>query len=267
MLAGAPLSQRFAYYTDELARQHPDGGNAGATFQELFELLSDQVAEGYEATVMGNPTPNWRISVGVARNESTETNIGTQHFAFIAERLPIWARYLSQPVLGTPTITIGQLLPVAVQSWNYIRQSEGLVNPLGRKYRVTATTRYGFSSGRLKGLFAGTTYVWRSPAAVGFRTKTITDNEFATPGVTVGPIEVNDLTQPVRGGALTSLDGFIGYSRRLVRSKLTWRVQLNIRNLLDDRDLLVQRALNTGIGAIYTAPQPRTFILTNSFGF
>lgn len=73
------------------------------------------------------------------------------------------------------------MLPVAVQSWNYIRQSEGLINPPGRKYRVTATTRYGFASGRLKGLFVGTTYVWRSLAAVGSRTKTITDNEFATP--------------------------------------------------------------------------------------
>jgi hypothetical protein len=127
--------------------------NAGATFQELFELLSDQVAKGYEATIVGNPTPNWRVSVGVARNESVESNIGTQHFAFIKERLPVWANYLNRPIVATPTITVGQLLPVAMQSWNYIRQSEGLVNPLGRKYRATATTRYGFSQGWLRGAF------------------------------------------------------------------------------------------------------------------
>ena len=98
-------------------------------------------------------------------------------------------------------------------------------------------------------------------------TKTITDNEFATPGVSVGAIEVNDLSQPVRGGALTSFDGFIGYNRRVFRNKLMWRVQLNIRNLLDDDALLVQRALTTGVGAIYTAQQPRLFILSNSFEF
>jgi outer membrane receptor protein involved in Fe transport len=250
-----------------MARQLPNGENAGAVFQELFEFLSDQVAKGYEATLIGNPTPNWRVSIGVARNESSESNIGTQHFEFIKERLPVWARYLASPIPGSPNITIGQLLPVAMQTWNYIRQSEGLINPLGRKYRVTATTRYGFSEGRLKGFFLGSTYVWRSPAAVGFLTKTITDNEFATPGVSVGAIEVNDLSHPVLGGALTSFDGFFGYSRRLLRNKLTWRVQLNVRNLLDDDDLLVQRALSTGTGAIYTAQQPRSFIVSNSFDF
>lgn len=265
-LAGAPPSQRFGFYSDELERQLPTGSNAGATFQELFELLSDQVAKGYEATLVGNPTPNWRVSVGMARNESSESNIGTQHFEFIKERLPVWANYLNTPIVATPTITVGQLLPVAMQSWNYIRQSEGLVNPLGRKYRVTATTRYGFSRGVLKGAFAGSTYVWRSPAAVGFMTKTITDNEFAIPGVNAGPVTINDLSRPVRGGALTSFDVFLGYGRRIGRD-LSWRVQLNIRNALNRDDPLVQRALTDGSGAIYSAQQPRLFILTNSFDF
>ena len=238
-----------------------------AGFGARRDELEAALAKGYEATLIGNPTPNWRVSVGVARNESSESSIGTQHFEFIKERLPVWSRYLTAPIPGSPNITIGQLLPVAMQSWNYIRQSEGLINPLGRKYRVTATTRYGFSEGRLKGFFLGSTYVWRSPAAVGFLTKTITDNEFATPGVSVGAIEVNDLSRPVLGGALTSFDGFFGYSRRLLRNKLMWRVQLNVRNLLDDDGLLVQRGLSTGMGAIYTAQQPRLFILSNSFDF
>lgn len=265
-LAGAPASARFAYYTDELARQLPTGANAGATFQELFELLSDQVAKGYEATLIGNPTPRWRVSVGVARNESSESNIGTQHFEFIKERLPVWASYANTPIAATPAITIGQLLPIAMQSWNYIRQSEGLVNPLGRKYRVTATTRYAFSEGKLRGAFIGSTYVWRSPAAVGFLTKTITENEFAVPGIATGPLTINDLSRPVRGGALTSLDVFLGYGRRL-GSNLSWRVQLNVRNALNRDAPLVQRALTDGTGAIYTAQQPRLFILTNSFDF
>ncbi len=266
-LAGAPLSQRFAYYDAELARQLPTGANAGAPFQELFELLSDQKAKGWEATIVGNPTPNWRVSIGAARNDSSESNIGVQHFEFIKERLPIWARYLNTPVAATPTITIGQLLPVAMQSWNYIRQSEGLVNPLGRRYRVTATERYGFSEGWLKGTFAGSAYVWRSPAAVGFHTKTITDNEFAIPGVNTGPMEINDLSRPIRGGALTSFDVFLGYGRRLFQNRITWRVQLNVRNALNRDDPLVQRALSDGTGAIYTAQAPRSFILTNSFSF
>ncbi len=266
-LAGASISTRFAYYTEELARRQPTGGNAGSTFQELFELLSDQEAKGWEATLVGNPVPQWRLSIGVAQNESKESNIGSQYFAFIKERLPVWVRYANTPVAATPTFTIGQLLAVATQSWNYIRQSEGLVNPLGRKYRVTATTRYGFAEGWMKGAFVGSTYVWRSPAAVGFFTKTITDNEFAVPGITSGPIEVNDLARPIRGGALTSFDVFLGYGHKLWQNKVAWRVQLNIRNALDKKDPLVQRALTDGSGAIYTAQQPRLFILTNAFEF
>ena len=102
---------------------------------------------------------------------------------------------------------------------------------------------------------------------MGFRTKTVTDNEFAVPGVNSGPIEINDLTRPVLGGALTSFDVFLGYGRRLWRNKVAWRLQLNVRNALNRDDPLVQRALTDGTGAIYAAQKPRLFILTNAFEF
>lgn len=266
-LAGAPVSQTYAAYTNEIARLYPDGANAGAQLQDTFDLLSNQKAKGYEATLIGNPLRNWRMSIGFAQSESIETNIGPHYFEFIKERLPVWANYLDQQVVAVANpLTVGQLLPVAMQSWNYIRSAEGLPNPLDRKYRVTATTRYSFEQGRLKGAFVGLTYVWRSPAAVGFQTKTITDNEFAIPGVITGPVEISDLTRPIRGGALTSCDLLLGYSRRLTKG-IGWRVQLNVRNVLDRDDPLVQRALTDGTGAIYTAQQPRLFILTNTFSF
>ncbi len=266
LLAGAPKSTKYAYYQDDLLATFPDGSNTGGDFQNRYDLLADRAAKGYEVTLIGNPTPNLRVSVGFAMNTTKEANIGTQYFDFIKERLPIWATYKNQPIAATPAITIGQLLPVAMQSWNYIRQAEGSANQMERKYRGIGTIRYGFTKGILKSAFIGSTYSWRSPAIVGYKTKIITDNEFETPGITFGSLAVNDLEQPIRGKPLTSFDAFCGWQYKFKRN-FTYRVQLNVRNVLDRDGLLVQRALTTGEGAIYTAQQPRLFILTNTVGF
>lgn len=59
----------------------------------------------------------------------------------------------------------------------------------------------------------------------------------------------------------------MGYSRRL-NNRVNWRIQLNIRNLFDDRDPVAQRAnLGEGFVTRYAIPDPRTFILTNTFTF
>ena len=273
MLAGAPRSEKYGYYQDELARLLPTGANAGSQVQNLFDMLSDREAKGYEATLVGNPTPNWRLSVSAAKVETSESNISPQYFDFIMERLPIWGgQFRNQqflPVTNRPggTLTVGEVVQAAIANFNYVRLSEGHLNTLERRYRVTSTARYSFSRGLLKGSFVGANYLWRSPAAAGYAKKTITDNPFVVPGLVAATIEVDDLDNPTRGRALTSVDAFAGYSRRLLKNKLMWRVQLNVRNVLGDDGLIMQRALSDGTGAMYTVQTPRTFILTNTFSF
>ena len=80
-------------------------------------------------------------------------------------------------------------------------------------------------------------------------------------------LTISDIDQPIRGPAYSEVDGFAGYTRRLFRDRVRWRVQLNVRNLFDDRDLIPQRALSTGEVGIFGLPERRTFILTNSFLF
>lgn len=274
-------SEKYAAYQDYLVEIIPAGQNAGNTIQNVFDLISDRDSKGYEVTVTGNPTANWRVSVSGSKSESADSNIGAQYFDFIQERLPTWARYLNVPFLpstGGGNVTLGQVLQASIANFNYIRLANGRVNTLERKYRFTATTRYSFDRGRLKGAFVGANYLWRSPAAVGYNKITITDNPFVVPGLVERAVEVDDLDHPVRGSALTSFDAFLGYSRRLFDGKVQWRLQLNVRNVLNKDGLLVQRALNDGVdfngtpilsgsGAIYTAQQPRAFILTNTFTF
>ena len=81
-------------------------------------------------------------------------------------------------------------------------------------------------------------------------------------------IVVTDRNNPILGTEIRSVDAFAGYTfRRLFSGKISWRLQLNVRNLFDADDLVVQQALSTGQGAIYRLQTPRTFILTNVFTF
>lgn len=269
------LSQRFAYYQEDLAKLTQPYDAIGSVMSNRYEVLSDSLAKGYELTLIGNPTPNWRISVTGAKNTAMESNIGGQFWDFIKERLPLWGapenldRYLPQTTASGNTNnyrTFRQVLAVAAQNWNYIRLSEGRLNNNIRKYRFTATTRYGFQQGALKGSFIGASYAWRSAAAVGYPITTITDNPFLLPGIAGSALNVSDLNRPYFGGALTNLDAFLGYNRRL-GGKTNWRIQINVRNVLNKNDPIVQRVLTTGEGAIYTVQDPRAIIITNTFSF
>lgn len=100
---------------------------------------------------------------------------------------------------------------------------------------------------------------------------TINDNPFVVPGLTGGTLPVDDISNPIYGKALTTFDAFLGSSRRLfMQRNVMWRVQLNVRNLFNDRDLLLQQASATGItgyGAIFIAQQRCSLILTITFSF
>jgi hypothetical protein len=263
---GAPYSERFRMFQDAVMRT-PAGASQNVD-RDDFDVLSDKVARGDELQIAGRINPQWSVSVSAARNQTRESNIGKGYFDLIAERLPVWAGYLSSPLHVNPAVTVGQYLPRAIQNWNFIRISEGTPNFQESKYRLNFTTRYAFTEGALRGLFVGGNYLWRNPPKVGFTEITINDNPFVVPGVTAASIVVTDRSNPILGTEIRSIDAFAGYTfRRLFAGKINWRLQLNVRNLFDADDLVVQQALSTGQGAIYRLQTPRTFILTNVFTF
>ena len=95
---------------------------------------------------------------------------------------------------------------------------------------------------------------------VGYGSKTVQGSEMQFTEGFVGPndsLTVSDIEQRINGPAYTEVDGFIGYSRRIWQNRIGWRVQLNIRNLFDNRDRIPQRVLSTGELAIFTFPDER----------
>lgn len=286
------LSPRFSFYQHDLARVTQPTAAIGNEISNRYTINSGSVAKGYELTLIANPTSNWRIAVTGAKNSAFESNIGGQWWDFIRERLPIWGAAANLAGGATPAAqlnaigvprnvvaqtagsgnsvnyrTYAQVLPVAMANWNYIRLAEGRLNNNIRKYRFTGTTRYAFSRGAMKGLFLGGNFTWRSPAAVGYPIINSSANEFPLAGISTSAVSVSDVNRPYWGGALTSLDGFLGFSRRIMQGKVMWRTQVNVRNLLDRDTLLVQRVSTDGVGVNFTPQEPRSVILTNSFSF
>jgi hypothetical protein len=243
-----------------------------ASQSETYDVFSDLVSTGTEIELIANPTPNWRVSASFARTDAVESNIAAGWFDFIKERLPVWAQYKNSPAHPETTGRTVNALVVgnAINSWNFIKQQDGQRVQQMVRDRANGTVRYGFSTGPLKGAFVGGSWRYRSPSVVGYGAKIAKGSEldfsegFLAPNATLA---VNDITKPIRGQALNEFDGFLGYSRRIMDNKVAWRVQLNIRNLFDDVDRRAQRTLSTGEVAVFTIPEARTFILTNTFTF
>ena len=242
-----------------------------ASQSETYDVFSDLVSRGTEIELIANPTPNWRVSASFARTDAVESNIAAGWFNFIRERLPVWAKYKTSLALPSTTgQTVESVVLSAINSWNFIKQQDGQRVQQMVRDRANGTVRYGFSTGPLKGAFVGGSWRYRSPSVVGYGAKIAKGSEldfsegFLAPNATLA---VNDITKPIRGRALNEFDGFLGYSRRIMENKVAWRVQLNIRNLFNDVDRRAQRTMSTGEVAVFTIPEARTFIFTNTFTF
>ncbi|MFM7749084.1 MAG: hypothetical protein ACKPB0_01530, partial [Opitutaceae bacterium] len=163
----------------------------------------------------------------------------------------------------------------AALGWFFLRESEGQAVAQEVEWRGNVTSSYRFQSGPLKGFRVGGSARYRGERILGYRDKTlaaaeIKDPILATPGLfpAGSSITVADVTQPIMGGATWSTDAVLGYSTTLAQRRIRWNISLNIRNLLDDDKLIPQAGLSTaGRPVVFQFPEPRVFLLTNSFDF
>jgi len=184
---------------------------------------------------------------------------------FIQERAPIWAANSTLTGPNNTNTTIASRYLAIVQTLNQMKQADGQKVENGRNWRVNFVSRYAFSEGTLRGTFVGAGYRFRSPQNLGYLASLV-PNEFPLTGAPA-QVLVPARNAPLKGDIVSETELFLGYSRRLGQ-RVNWRVQLNIRNLLDDQDPMDQRAnITAGFTTVYTVPEPRSFILTNTFSF
>lgn len=246
-----------------------------------YWVMFDGEAEGYELDLSWLPNRNWSIKANAAKQESTESNIGPEWFAWTAARLPVWqALIVPEGGRSNPRDVDGDgrvgTWTWANAPWDgnpasktferyynedygaaaaFIKAVDGRGRAQGRNLRSNLIVAYNFTEGRLKGVSTNLAFRYRSAPNLNYGLKTL-------PNGTV----TFDLAQPIEGKDEFYTDLGLAYRGRLRWMKNTsYRVQLNVRNLLDEHDLVPNRALTNGQYVAWARVEPRLFVFTVGF--
>jgi hypothetical protein len=233
-----------------------DGGEAQMSQPNNLAITGDTQSKGYEFELTARPTDNWNISLNVAKTEATRFNLAESFSVFVEERNKLYEGAYGDIIFWGDNITWNQLRA----KWNnefwgnykLYNALTGSNNPEVRKWRVNLVTNYKFTEGTLKGLNVGLGYRWEDKYAIGYP-------------VTADGLDY-DVTNPYYGPTESHYDMWIGYERDLTE-KLHWRIQLNVKNLFADDDLIPITCQPDGSPAAYRIPDETTWTVTNTFSF
>ncbi len=247
------------------------------------KLTNDLVSKGIEFEITANPTERWRMTFNASKNEATRTNILPDWPEFIEAMAPIWFDgynntqeevdglnywtidgyadvrhwYGEQGYSSYGETTGGRMMNAVYAPYHNFKAGEGQgVNEL-RKWRFNLITNYQFADdGILKGFNMGGAVRWQDKAAVGYYPEY---NEDAG-------IWVTDVDRPIYGPTEENFDAWVGYQRP-INDKVDYRVQLNVRNLFSDDELIPILANPDGTIAQARIPSKTTWTLSNTFSF
>jgi hypothetical protein len=245
-----------------------------ATPPQNFAVTADTLSKGYEFELTANPTPDWRISLNVGKTEAYKNNVGgteMQEFVDYMDSMLIdsdgtahgpgrtsngYTEAGNLPRWGGAGNAIGPSLWATWKAnYNRLKLQEGSAVPELRKWRVNVVTNYTFREGFLKNVGVGGSYRWQDKVAIGY------------PLIPDGPNYSFDIANPIYGPKEDAVDLWASYERKL-RDRLTWRIQLNVRNAFASEGLIpisVQPD-NTTWASVRTKPVQEWF-LTNTFSF
>ena len=140
------------------------------------------------------------------------------------------------------------------QAVAYVQAVDGRSNPNARAARANAIVNYRFDEGRLKGFSVGGAFRYRAAPVIGYGA--LTNSAGA---------RLLDLDTEYKGEADRFVDFMAGYRGRLKAfGGLNYRLQLNIRNLLNRTDPIPIAALTTG--AVYRVATVDSRVTAIDFG-
>ena len=221
-----------------------------------YFIMSDFTSEGYEAELNFSPTRSWNVRLNGAKSEAVESNIGGPWYAWRDARLPVWTAVVAKngerDTAGNPVTwktapysaaaptgqTLEQYYNSALigQALAFMTAADGRATATARGGRANLITNYRFNEGRLKGFNVGGALRWRSAPTIGYGVKT---NSTGT--------VLLDLDKAYKGKTETYIDLLAGYRGKMKAfGGFNYRLQLNVRNALDEHDPVPVAALTTG---------------------
>lgn len=217
----------------------------------------DNNAKGASLTVTYSPTSNWRIYLSADRTQTRMSNIAPSSTLYIKDNVGPLRSSVGNIVLPDGQ-TVNEVLD-SIELQNSRTLGQAGTQPYGQgEYKFSFVTNYSFHSGALKGFDVGGNLLWRDKPVIGWARDTHND---------IIP------SQPFYGRDFLTTGLSVGYRKEIMHGKYTLSVQLNVRNLLDDRKLLPLRAEPTAVGSdipmVYSwnYREPRSFILTTSLKY
>ena len=237
----------------------------GDGYDGRVEATREAVAKGVELELVGKITDSWRVAFNVSKQETVTSNIGPN----VDRLVSYWVDTL-EPLgvmdmdwgidFGGGGPARGRFNTVAVNPLIAQRALEGTVSPEQRKYRANLITNYNFKEGKFKGFGIGGALRWQSKNAIGFAVEPLPGTEGQ--GL-IRPL----IDQPIEGKALTTGDFWASYDKRIFNDSVDWKIQLNVRNAIADRDYRAVRANPDGSIAVVRNPPPLDIFITNTFKF
>ncbi len=277
--------EQFAMYPDSEAKvsdfdSRRINGNIGASGTQ------DRTMKGLEAQFSYSPTDSWRIWANVSRNESAASNIGPSVKLYLDEHMEQLRAELGDgaEIFGDGQAdaeqraknTVGYRLDnqYASISKSFAREGETVAEM--REWKANVVANYTFRDGSLRGFQIGGNVRWASKAAIGYPFRF--DQASADAGADPWFI---DISNPTYGDDQLNTGLKLSYKRKIANDKVTWNIQLNINNLLDDTDPQPIKARpymefaddewvedrTQMVVSGYKVIKPRSFVLTNTFSF
>jgi hypothetical protein len=242
-----------------------------------YAVVSDFEAKGVEYEVIANPTRNWRIFATAGQQGTRQSKSAEAWLRWVQERIPVWTR----AGRGWDLETISDSSPQTIQDYydsTFVAQnllpllsSSDRKRTQQRDWRVNLNTNYGFDQGFLRGLFVGGGFRYRSAAVIGYGVKSVAAGT-VIPGYNDGkPIAAATvLTDPSRvftSPASFLVDCMAAYEWKGATRDRRYRLQLNVRNLLDRDDLLPSLADSNGVARQWSFQYPREVSTSFSVSF
>lgn len=229
-----------------------------------FAAPSDTLSKGYEFEMVYNPLPNWRIMVNATREDATRGAPSDLLAALIADRQPYWSLAGVKDLIASAGWTTTSYAQQNITNpYNLRLFQTGTPAAELRKWHANVITNYEFAKGWLKGFGIGGASRWMDKIVIGY--PVVRDPALGL---------ISDVKHPFMGGDYITFDGWLSYTGKMRGDKLGWKVQLNVRNLLNDNLLVPVRANPVAIGDItsrqivaYRIGEARTFEVTTSLLF
>ena len=240
----------------------PSGVNVTYTVPGNMRDTTSTASKGFEFESTFNPTNQWRIAFNVSQQLASQADIAPASQEFLKLRLAEWTTGAASNLIADES---GQ--PVRIRVYDTLlnalngklARSGQSVSEL-REWRTNVVANYTFSrDSRLRGWSAGSGLRWQDRVGIGYPIISAT--------IDGKVVEVPNLQRPYYGPAEFAVDSWVGYGRKIWRNRINWKLQLNVRNLLDDDQLIPAAAQPNGSISSWMAPQGRTFMLRSTFEF